>query len=313
MPRCHQRRGHFALSFLSSYVSHTANQSCCVWRRYLLLSRRKGNHWCIKKNKDTNSSSLFTKVLWVSTSWRDKHLGTRTQAQLVQKFVWVRSRLYPGLWPGAEMNTGDEQGYSDICLSMLPSFSSPLLRDTVSWRWHVFLVNNPGGLFLWTYSFSPWTQTNFKYQNFLLGVFPQLTHILGWKNTLAFTQCLLSAYLLWWPCVPALDKLGSTWSPVPTVFTGKNLKSGSRWLHLYGKPTHASHSSLRDMSREITGQHLIWAISLKKGLGEWFRNKRLSEDWGLLFCLAGCALTLFFSHLVIQCCDSCKWRASELK
>lgn len=46
------------------------------------------------------------------------------------------------------MNTGDEQGYSDICLSMLPSFSSPLLRDTVSWRWHVFLVNNPGGLFL---------------------------------------------------------------------------------------------------------------------------------------------------------------------
>lgn len=41
---------------------------------------------------------------------------------------------------------------------------------------------------------------------------------------------------------------------------------------------HASYNSLRDMSREITGQHLICAESLKKGLGEWSRNRRLSED-----------------------------------
>lgn len=76
---------------------------------------------------------------------------------------------------------------------------------------------------------------------------------------------------------------------------------------------HASYSSLGDMPREITGQRLICTISLKKGLGERIRNKHLSEDWGLLFCLTGCALTLFFSRLVIQCDDSCKWGAAELK
>lgn len=76
---------------------------------------------------------------------------------------------------------------------------------------------------------------------------------------------------------------------------------------------HASYNSLRDMSREIIGQHLICAVSLKKGLGEWSRNGHFSEDWGLLSCLTNYALTLFFSHLVIQCNDSCKWRTAELK
>lgn len=88
---------------------------------------------------------------------------------------------------------------------------------------------------------------------------------------------LLSTHLICWPLAAVLGKTGSAQTPEPTEFTGKRFKSGSTSVgNSLSSP--ASYSSLRDMSSKITGQQLICAISLKKDLGEWFRNKHLWED-----------------------------------
>lgn len=276
-------RGQPALSFLRSYVFHTINQSCFEWHKCCLLSKRSQSWWCIKRYEDTNIPSLFTKVLRVSSSQlkREEH-RTGTQVQWVQKPVSIRqivswslsrNREEHRIWAGI-------QGY-------LFKYSSKYswFRYVLKLRCAIFLLNNSGFL-LWAWSF-PWINTNFKYLELSMGSIPAgLPTHRGENNTPVLTLCLLSAHLIYLPLVAVMGKTGSTQSPEPTGITGKRFKSGSTSVgNSLSSP--ASYSSLRDMSSKITGQQLICAISLKKDLGEWFRNKHLWEDWGFFACKVG--------------------------
>lgn len=202
--------------------------------------------------------------------------------------------------------------YPDI----LPPSSSSWFRNVLSQRCNVVLVNNRLTPLPWTRLFSPWTYVNFKYSEFPMGristAYPHTR--LKTAPLCSLCACQVSTsfggpLFLRWKRWGALGPPGLRSSP------WKDLNLAADACTSVGNPLspHASYSSLRHMSRGITGQHLICAISLKKGLGERFGNKHLPEDWGFLFCLTGCALTLFFSRLVMPRDDSCKWRAAELK
>lgn len=78
------------------------------------------------------------------------------------------------------------------------------------------------------------------------------------NNTFVLTLCLLSACFIWCSLVLLLKKMGSTWFPWFAEFTMERFKSGSRCLHLCGKPTEPS-CILQQPERHVRGSY--WAAS----------------------------------------------------
>lgn len=177
----------------------------------------------------------------------------------------------------------------------------------LSQRCNVLLVSNTDGLLSSENAcFLPEPTQNISIQNF------------PWKkdfpnsHTGLRTAPLRSLYVCWaltWCGASCflLGKTGSTWFPGFAEFTGKTCQPGSRiW------ESHGALSILQQAETRLKGNYQA-ASPLEQIPQEGSGLVGGSGRWDPWFCLADCALTLLFSHLVIQWDDSCKWIAAKLK